>query len=46
LELKHHVGFVVAADAPQRVEELLTHYMDRIAREYHAAMPAQDKAGH
>jgi biotin carboxylase len=46
LELKHHIGFVVAADTPQRVEELLTNYMDRIARDYHAAMPAQDTAAH
>jgi hypothetical protein len=46
LELKHHIGFVVAADTPERVEELLTRYMDRIASEYHAVLPAQDKAGH
>ena len=46
LDMKHHIGFVVAADSPQRVEELLTQYIDRIARDYHAAMPAQDKAGH
>jgi len=29
-----------------RVEELLTQYMDRIAREFHAALPPADKAGH
>jgi biotin carboxylase len=46
LEMKHHIGFVVAADSPQRVEELLTQYMDRIARDFHAVMPGQDKAGH
>jgi hypothetical protein len=45
-QMKHHVGFVVAADTPERVEELLTNYMDRIARDYHAALPASDKAGH
>jgi hypothetical protein len=45
-DLKHHIGFVVAADTPQRVEELLTRYMERIARDYHAALPAQDKVGH
>jgi phosphoribosylamine-glycine ligase len=43
LDLKHHIGFVVAADTPARVEELLTSYMDRIARDHHAAMPASDK---
>ncbi|MCI0705015.1 MAG: ATPase [Planctomycetia bacterium] len=46
LDMKHHIGFVVAADSPQRVEELLTQHMDRIARDYHAAMPGQDKLGH
>src|SRR5829696_4476423 len=39
LDMKHHVGFVVAADSPQRVEELLAQYMDRIARDFHAALP-------
>jgi hypothetical protein len=46
LEMKHHIGFVVAADSPKRVEELLTQYMDRIARDFHAALPGADKAGH
>lgn len=46
LDMKHHVGFVVAADTPGRVEELLTQYMDRIARDYHAALPAADKVSH
>ncbi len=46
LKMKNHIGFVVAADSPQRVEQLLTQYMDRITRDYHAAMPGQDKAGH
>jgi hypothetical protein len=46
LDMKHHIGFVVAADTAQRVEELLTQYMDRIARDFHAAMPGQEKAGH
>jgi hypothetical protein len=44
--MKHHIGFVVAADSPVRIEELLTQYMDRIARDYHASLPAQEKAGH
>jgi carbamoylphosphate synthase large subunit len=46
LEMKHHVGFVVAADSPERVEQLLTSYMDRIARDFHASMPAADKVSH
>lgn len=45
-ELKSHVGFVVASDSPARVEELLTQYMARIQRDFHAAMPGQEKAGH
>ncbi|VTR95030.1 atpase : Uncharacterized protein OS=Hyalangium minutum GN=DB31_0982 PE=4 SV=1: ATP-grasp_4 [Gemmata massiliana] len=40
---KNHIGFVVAADTPQRVEELLTQYMDRITRDFHAVLPASDK---
>ncbi|HJZ55224.1 MAG TPA: ATPase [Gemmataceae bacterium] len=43
LDLKHHIGFVVAADTPQRVEQLLTNYMDRIARDFHAALPGAYK---
>ncbi|MBP3955305.1 ATPase [Gemmata sp. G18] len=40
---KNHIGFVVAADTPQRVEDLLTQYMDRITRDFHAVLPASDK---
>ncbi len=46
LDMKHHIGFVVAADTPERVEELLASYMDRIARHYHAVLPAADKVSH
>jgi hypothetical protein len=46
LDMKHHIGFVLAADTPQRVEELLTSYIDRIARDHHAALPAADKVSH
>jgi hypothetical protein len=46
LQMKNHIGFVVAADAPERVEELLASYMDRIARDYHAALPAADRVSH
>ncbi len=42
LDLPYHIGFVVAADSPGRVEALLGDYMARIRREYHAAMPAAD----
>lgn len=43
LEKEYHIGFVVAADTPERVEELLTAYTDRIARDYHAVLPPADK---
>jgi biotin carboxylase len=46
LDMKHHIGFVVAADTPRRVEQLLTDYMDRIARDFHAVLPAADKVSH
>jgi hypothetical protein len=46
LNLKNHIGFVVVADNAARVEELLTNYMERIARDYHAVMPAAEKATH
>ena len=42
IELPSHIGFVVAADTPERVEELLTDYTGRIARDFHARMPAPD----
>jgi biotin carboxylase len=46
LEMKHHIGFVVAADTPGRVEQLLANYMDRIARDFHAVLPAADRVSH
>ena len=46
LNMKNHIGLVVAADTPERVEALLTDYMARIARDYHAVMPAADKVSH
>ena len=46
LDLKNHIGFVLAADTPQRVTELLTRYIERISHEFHASMPAAEKAAH
>jgi hypothetical protein len=46
LDKEYHVGFVLAADAPERVEQLLTEYTERIARDFHAALPAADKVSH
>lgn len=45
-EIKQHIGFVLAADTPQRVEQLLTSYIERIARDFGAVMPAADKVSH
>jgi hypothetical protein len=46
LEKDYHIGFVVAADTPGRVEQLLASYMERIARDFHAVLPAADKVSH
>jgi biotin carboxylase len=35
LDKKQHIGFVVAADTPERVEQLLVSYNERIRRDYH-----------
>jgi hypothetical protein len=44
LKKKSHIGLVVCADAPQRVESLLRDYQQRIAQDYLAVLPAADKA--
>jgi biotin carboxylase len=44
LDKKHHVGLVVAADTPERVEHLLTDYMERIRRDYHTVLPPATSA--
>jgi biotin carboxylase len=44
LDHKHHIGLVVRATTPERVEVLLTKFMDRIAREYQAVLPPATKA--
>lgn len=46
LDMKNHIGFVLAADTPDRVSELLTDYMARIGKDYHAALPGADKVSH
>ena len=40
LDLLSHIGLVVAADSPERVEALLTTYVERIRRDFAAVMPA------
>ncbi len=46
LDMKNHIGFVYAADTPERIEELLANAMNRIANEYHAVLPGADKVSH
>lgn len=43
LKMRNHIGFVLCADTPERVEQLLTQYMERIARDFGAVLPAADK---
>jgi biotin carboxylase len=42
----HHVGLIVRSPSPERVEELLSQYAQRIARDYMAVAPAADRATH
>jgi hypothetical protein len=44
VDLKNHIGLVVRADRPERVEELLADYAARIARDFQAVLPATDRA--
>lgn len=46
IDLKNHIGFVLAADSPDRVQQLLNEYIARIARDYQAILPAADKVSH
>lgn len=46
VDLKNHIGLVVASESPERIEQLLTNYIERIARDYGAVMPAQDSVSH
>ena len=43
---EHHVGLIVRSPSPARVRELLDGYAGRIARDYHASAPPQDRPGH
>jgi len=44
LDKKQHIGFVLAADSPDRIEHLLTDYMARIRRDYHMVLPPATSA--
>jgi biotin carboxylase len=44
LDQKHHIGLVVRAPTPERVEQLLNAYTARIARDFQATLPPADRA--
>lgn len=43
---KYHVGMIVRSKKRDRVLELLNQYAERIAKDFHAAMPAPAKSTH
>lgn len=43
---EHHVGLIVCSHDPGRVRWLLDDYAARIARDYHASAPAQERPSH
>lgn len=43
-EKKYHVGLIVRSDNPARVEELTESYVPKIQQEYHASLPAPQRA--
>ena len=46
MEIDHHIGFVLASDSPERIRTLMDDYMTRIARDFHAVLPAAATAGY
>lgn len=46
VQMKNHIGFVLTADDPVRIEQLLGEYLERIGRDFHAVLPASDKVSH
>ena len=44
LEKDNHAGLIVAADDPERVQQLLSSYTDRFYRDFHTSLPAPDRA--
>jgi biotin carboxylase len=43
LKKKFHVGLIVRSPRPERVEELLASYLDRIRNDFHAFAPPQER---
>lgn len=44
LQKRHHAGLVMRSPGPERVGELLEAYMRRFQDDFHASMPAPDRA--
>jgi hypothetical protein len=42
----HHVGLIVRSPSAERIRQLLVDYATRVARDYHASAPPQDRPGH
>ena len=43
LDKKQHVGFVVASESSERVDALLSRYIERVAKDYLMVLPASDR---
>src|SRR5262249_22543485 len=46
MDKRHHVGLIVRSPSAERVRTLLEDYTARVARDYHAAVPPQDRPTH
>ena len=46
MEKPHHIGLIVRSPIAARVRELLDDYAARVACDFHASLPPQDKPGH
>src|SRR5207237_4994741 len=46
MDKPNHIGLIVRSPSQQRVRELLEDYTARVARDYHAVAPPQDKPSH
>ena len=43
IDLKNHIGFVLVADTPERIVQLLRDCRARIAKDFHAVLPGADR---
>jgi biotin carboxylase len=46
MQRPHHIGFIVKSKQPERIEELLNEYADRVKRDFHASAPARETVGY